>query len=148
VLHAVIALATPPDEGRTMDIETRIDRRQVTVRIRGRLLAGEDCDRLQTAIVRLLEDGHRQFVVDFAEVGQIDSFGLGSLVRAVASIHGAGGSIRLEGARSPMGELISMTNVLDLFDRKPKRGWTNPYVWVGVLASLALILWMLVHIRP
>jgi anti-anti-sigma factor len=131
-----------------MDIEIRVDRKQVTFRIRGRLLAGGDFDRLQRAIEKLLEEGHRNFVVGVAEVAEIDSFGLGSLVRALATVDRAGGSIRLEGDRSPVSELLSTTKLLDVFDRKPKRARMHPYVWVGVLAVLALILWMLVRIRP
>jgi anti-anti-sigma factor len=129
-----------------MEIETLIGRTHVTLRIRGRVTRA-DGFQLKRTIARLLEEGHRQFVVSLGEVTDIDSFGLGDLVAASAAASRAGGRISFESAGSRVGALLSKTKLLAVHDRKPARGWTKLYLWLGAAVAVAAILWMLIRAR-
>ena len=94
-----------------MDIETRIDATQVILLVRGRLIRA-DCSRLGNTLTRLLDEGHRRFVLDFSEVSEIDSSGLGALVATGAAAERRGAHIRIEGASDRMSDLLSTTQIL------------------------------------
>jgi anti-anti-sigma factor len=98
-----------------MDIEVRIDGNQVTLRIRGRL-AQPDASLLPNTISRLLDEGHLLFVLDFSEVSEIDSTGLGAVVRAHAAAHHRRAQIGIENASGRLRDLISMTKLLTPFE--------------------------------
>jgi anti-anti-sigma factor len=75
-------------------------------------------DEIAEAISRLLDEGHRRFVVSFARVETLDSAGLGALVRAFVLVERAGGSLRIGGSDGPTEELLRVTKL----DRGPGSG--------------------------
>ena len=126
-----------------MDIETIVGRKQVTLRIRGRVTM-PDGAQLKSLVVSLLEKGHRHFVVNLHEATEIDSFGLGDFVAASAAVSRAGGSIRFQ-STGRLRELLSTTKLLDAIDRRPARGWAHPYLWIVLATAFAgiLLTWVL-----
>jgi anti-anti-sigma factor len=66
-------------------------------------------DDIAAAIERLLGEGHRRFVVNFAGVTRLDSAGLGAIVSASVMVQRRGGSLRIEGSSGQPGEALGVT---------------------------------------
>ena len=71
---------------------------------------------LKRAIVRHLDEGHRQVIVDLSSVGFIDSTGIGVLVGAVKRLGESGGSL---GVVCPSDEMRGIFEVIGLDDVIP-----------------------------
>jgi anti-sigma B factor antagonist len=94
-----------------MDIDTHDDGKEVTIRPRGRMTLGES-DRLCDAVIRLVEEGHRQLAIDLGGLAYIDSAGLGSLVSSFSFARRRAANIRIVNARPPLSDLLDRTKLL------------------------------------
>ncbi len=71
---------------------------------------------LKRAIVRLMDDGHRHFIVDLSQAGFIDSTGIGVLVGALKRLRDAGGSLVVV---CPSEDMLKLFRVIGLEDVVP-----------------------------
>lgn len=83
------------------------------VKLRGRLIAG--VNELVYSQVRPLMPDAKQVVVDLAEVTQMDSMGLGALVRLYVSAKSAGCELELMNVGKRIREVLGITHLLDVF---------------------------------
>ncbi|MHA6761332.1 STAS domain-containing protein [Streptacidiphilus sp. PAMC 29251] len=78
-------------------------------------LAGEldldGADVLTTTALDLIERGHRDLVLEMAQVSFCDSMGLNALLRVLRQAVGAGGSLVLVSPTDPVKRLLSMCGV-------------------------------------
>jgi anti-sigma B factor antagonist len=82
----------------------------VVVRCRGRLVSGAH-DIFYTE-VRQLIPGSKRIVLDLTDLAQMDSMGLGTLIRLYVSAKSAGCDLELINIGSKIRQLLGMTNVL------------------------------------
>jgi len=87
---------------------------RVTVRIRGALALGSATDRFR-ACLAAVTDRYQTILVDAAELKQIDSAGLGELVRAQSDAKAHGGVVRPVGANEPIRNLMVLTKLVTVF---------------------------------
>lgn len=85
------------------------------VEVAGQLIVGNRQE-LKRMILAELEEGTRQFVVDFALTGYIDSSGLGILVSLSKKIREAGGRLRLASLNEDLRTLFELTKLYTLFE--------------------------------
>jgi anti-sigma B factor antagonist len=87
---------------------------------------------LKRSIVRLMDAGHRDFIVDLTEAGFIDSTGIGVLVGALKRLREAGGSLVVV---CPSEDMLKLFRVIGLEDVIPVyRGRENA---LGAFATAA-----------
>src|SRR6185295_17158093 len=104
-----------------MSIE--ISSRQVTgvtiFDISGRMVAGTEGQKLNSALSDAFEQGHHWLLLNCADLGFIDSSGLGDLVAAHAAIVRRGGVARLLHPTKGLSDLLARTrldSLLDVYD--------------------------------
>jgi anti-anti-sigma factor len=98
-----------------LDLESRQVGDVVVIRCRGRLVAGNECQSLQSEVKQVILEV-RAVILDLSEVQFVDSSGLGTLVRLHSTAQVAGGAIKLC-ALSPMArQLLQFTNLHRLFE--------------------------------
>jgi anti-sigma B factor antagonist len=85
----------------------------VVVDISGRMCFLEIA--LQQHINELLEQGHRNFVLNLTDVPYIDSFGLGQLITVWTSTRGRDGQLVLLGPTDHVRQLLHITNLDSIF---------------------------------
>ena len=95
------------------------------VKMRGRLIAG--VNGLVYSQVRPLFPEAKRVVLDLAEVVQMDSMGLGALVRLYVSAKNAGSSLELMHLGMRIRELLGITHLLDVFTIIGERGITMKF---------------------
>jgi anti-sigma B factor antagonist len=100
--------------------ELNISERQVgdvtILDMRGKITIGEGSVALRTAIRRLLEEGKKKILLNLAEVGYIDSSGIGELVSSYTAINKEGGGLKLLKLTQKLRDLLTITKLLTVFD--------------------------------
>ena len=97
----------------SLAITSKFDSGIVVVDISGRLCFLEVA--LQRHINELLEQGHRNFVLNLADVPYIDSFGLGQLVTIWTSIRSKDGQLVLLRPTEHVRQLLQITKLDSIF---------------------------------
>jgi anti-anti-sigma factor len=94
------------------------------VRCTGRLTA-ETSPQLKTEVKALLQQ-KRRLILDLSELGYMDSSGLGTLVGLYISAKGAKCELQLHNLSPRIRELLSITNVLSVFETCGRTGMRLP----------------------
>jgi anti-sigma B factor antagonist len=101
-------------------------------------------DEITGTINQLLDQGHRQFVLNLERVSVLDSAGLGDVVRAYTAVNRHGGTLRLEGVNQRLHDVLGLTKFAGRFEAGPFPDPFNPKLRdtyrTGVLAASSLML--------
>ena len=95
----------------TLEVERSPD--VAVVRCRGRLVSG--AHDMFYAEVRPLIPNYKRVVLDLTDLAQMDSMGLGTLIRLYVSAKAAGCDLELINIGKKIRQLLGMTNVLSAF---------------------------------
>ena len=71
---------------------------------------------IKDKINSLVHQGHKNILVNMANVTHVDSAGLGELVGAYTTVAKAGGSMKLVNLTKRLHDLLSITKLLTVFD--------------------------------
>jgi anti-sigma B factor antagonist len=71
---------------------------------------------IKDKVQSLLQQGHKNLVIDLAEVSYVDSAGLGELVQAYATTKNRGGALKLLNVGKRLKDLLVVTKLLTVFD--------------------------------
>jgi anti-sigma B factor antagonist len=99
-----------------MQLTTKDDGRVTILTLDGDLVIGESESLFKKTVVRLLEDGKVNLLVDLRRVHFLDSSGLGALVRALTNSQKEGGQTKLLGAGPQVKKLLEMTKLDSVFE--------------------------------
>ena len=104
-----------PDTTAPCQLTMEVERTGTTVQVKlhGKLVSGEGAS-LYACVSRLIPDSKR-VVLDLCDVTQMDSLGLGTLVRLYVSCKAAGCSLELIHLGKRIRELLAITNLLSVF---------------------------------
>lgn len=98
-----------------LTLDTREVGRVTVVRCQGRIVAGNESEALRSHVTWLLND-RRSILLHLGEVGFIDSSGLGTMVRALASARQVRGDMKLCNVPEPVRKVLEMTRLNSVFD--------------------------------
>ena len=79
--------------------------------MRGRILMGPDCTTIEKEIDELIAANETRVIFDFSGVSQIDSAGVGQVVKSLARLKKSGGELRLAGITGMLDGVFKMTQV-------------------------------------
>ena len=88
----------------------------VILDLRGRSTMGCGGELLSSNLQKLVADGKRKLLLNLTELTQIDSSGLGIIVRSYVSLRQKGGDLKL---LCPWGRVLQVLNVLRLLNLIP-----------------------------
>lgn len=84
--------------------------------IDGRLVAGEDAQKLRETLKQLVAEGHTRVVLNLEKVDYIDSTGLGTLVICYTGLKKSGGSAKLLNLSRRNLDLLVLTKLTTVFE--------------------------------
>lgn len=84
--------------------------------LEGKVTIGEGSVALRNAIRRLLGEGKNKILLNLANVGYIDSSGIGELVSSFTAVNKEGGSLKLLNLTQKIQDLLAITKLLTVFD--------------------------------
>jgi len=99
-----------------MQLTTTDDGHITILTVDGDLVIGESESLFKRTVIRLLEEGKVNLLVDMRRVNFLDSSGLGALVRAMTNSQKEGGQTKLLGAGPQVKKLLEMTNLDSVFE--------------------------------
>jgi anti-sigma B factor antagonist len=98
-----------------LSLDTREVGRVTIVRCNGRIVAGSESESLRAHVAWLLRD-RRAIVLHLGEVEFVDSSGLGTMVRTLASTRQAHGDLKLCNVPDHVRKVLEMSHLTNLFD--------------------------------
>jgi len=102
-----------------MELSIREDGRVTIVSVSGDLVIGDSEAAFKKEVLRLLEQGKVDLLIDCTSLRIVDSTGLGALVRAMTTSQNEGGQAKLLGVGPHLKKLLEMTkldSVFEIFD--------------------------------
>jgi anti-sigma B factor antagonist len=99
-----------------VEIDTRSLGNVKLLKISGRITLGTAVDRLRDTLEELLVNGSNRWVLDLADVGMIDSSGIGLLVRYLTNAKQQGGDLKLLNPTKFALQTLKMIGILNLFE--------------------------------
>lgn len=99
-----------------MKLSTKDDGHVTILMVDGDLVIGESESLFKRTVIRLLEEGKVNLLVDLRRVNSLDSSGLGALVRAMTNSQKEGGQTKLLGAGPQVKRLLEMTKLDSVFE--------------------------------
>ena len=86
------------------------------VDVSGRITLGEACKELRDVIRGELGKGHKNILLNLADVTYIDSSGIGELVSAYTAVSNQGGKLKLLNLTKKVHDLLQITKLYTVFD--------------------------------
>src|SRR5436305_13419696 len=83
---------------------------------KGKITLGEGDELLKDKVNCLVNQGHKQIVLNLAGVPYIDSAGLGEVMRTYTTVSRQGGSLKLLNLTKRITDLLSITKLLTVFE--------------------------------
>jgi anti-anti-sigma factor len=104
----------------SLAIET-VDRKDAAtvITLKGSLILGPGCTRLNHLIHSLINTGRRHLVFDLAGVLQLDSTGIGQFIDAYTTLEKAGGKMSLSGVSGAVQDAFRITRLDTVFHFVP-----------------------------
>jgi len=99
-----------------MNIRTEEHGKIVIVIPEGDIKIGEGDVAMKETFRRLLDAGHRNFVLDLSGVRYLDSAGLGELVATLKRVREAGGELRICGVNQRVDDAFHVTQLVRVLD--------------------------------
>lgn len=83
---------------------------------KGKITIGEGDVQLKEEIMKLLGENKTSLVIDLGGVSYMDSSGVGELVGVLTSVKKRGGELKLSNLAKKIQELLSITQLMTIFD--------------------------------
>jgi len=99
-----------------MQLRSEEDGRVTVVSVSGDLVIGDSETAFKKEILRLLEAGKVDLVVDCGGLRAVDSTGLGALVRALTESQSGGGQTKLASVGPQLKRLLELTRLDSVFE--------------------------------
>ena len=100
-----------------MQLEQRIAGNVAVIKVTGDITLNKGGDvLLKDKVQSLLQQGHKNLLIDLSEVSYVDSAGLGELVQAYATTKNRGGALKLLNVTKRLKDLLVVTKLLTVFD--------------------------------
>jgi anti-sigma B factor antagonist len=100
----------------SMKVSSRKVGDAVVIDVEGKILLGEGDVEIKRTVDDLLKKGKKDILLNLAKVPYLDSAGLGEIIRCFTTLRKNGGSFKLLSPNQRIIDLLSITNLLNVFD--------------------------------
>ena len=88
----------------------------IVLDLSGRLTSTDGSGRLKEKVTSLIFEGHKNIVLNLANLSYVDSSGLGEMVACHSTAAKAGASVKLANTTGKMKDLLAITKLVTVFD--------------------------------
>ena len=81
------------------------------IELEGMLALGSENQQLESTVKKLVQDGKKKIIIDLANIGYVDSTGIGVLVGSLGHCKQGGCSIRMTGVQDRILRIMKLTRV-------------------------------------
>jgi anti-sigma B factor antagonist len=83
----------------------------VVIEMTGSIRIGPNCQQIERMVEEVIGQHETRVVFDLSGVSFVDSSGIGTLVRCLAKLKTAGGTLRLTGVKGMVGGVLKLTQI-------------------------------------
>lgn len=112
-----------------MKVETRSYGSVAILDLHGKLVFGGGDVQFRQAVLEVLEDGHKNIVINMADVRTIDSSGLGELIRSKVTAASHGANVKLLHLVPKIYDLLEVTRLIGVFEIFDDEAEVIPSFW-------------------
>ncbi len=105
-----------PQMAQQLAISERLNGDVTALDLAGNLTLGEGTALLRREVRRLVDEGQRKVLLNFASVRFLDSAGMGELISGYTALKREGGQLKLVNLRPNVMELLVLTKLVTVFD--------------------------------
>jgi anti-sigma B factor antagonist len=102
--------------GSTMDISRRDVGNVVVLDVSGRLTLNDGSGQLKEQVSSLISQGHKNIVLNLANLAYVDSAGLGEMVACHSTATKNGSQVKLANTTGKLNDLLAITKLVTVFD--------------------------------
>ena len=84
--------------------------------VNGRIVLGEETDKLRSTVRQLIANGKKKIILNLAKVDYIDSSGVGELVGSFTTVRNSGGELKLLNLTPKVHDILNVTKLYTVFD--------------------------------
>lgn len=84
--------------------------------VNGRIVLGEETDKLRSTVRQLIANGKKKIILNLAKVDYIDSSGVGELVGSYTTVRNSGGELKLLNLTPKVHDILNVTKLYTVFD--------------------------------
>ena len=99
-----------------MQIDERTVGNVKVLDVTGQITMGQGNTQFKDKIHSVVNQGHKQILVNLGGVSYVDSAGLGELVNAFTTVKKQGGALKLVGVTKKLKDLLVITKLATVFD--------------------------------
>lgn len=99
-----------------LDHKVRKEMGITVIEVAGRMVVGEPGTNILDAVEVALATGHRNIVLNLAEVRKVDSSGVGELIAAHGAAERVGGQLKLAGLSPKLADVLQITQLTGLLE--------------------------------
>jgi anti-sigma B factor antagonist len=100
-----------------MQLDERVVGNVAIIKVTGDITLNRGGDiMLKDKVQSMLQQGHKNLLLDLADVSYVDSAGLGELVQAYATTKNRGGVLKVANVTKRLRDLLVVTKLLTVFD--------------------------------
>ena len=99
-----------------MNVTSREQNGVTILDLKGKITIGVGDVALRDAVQEAVNGGARKLLLNMAEVGTIDSSGIGEIVSAYTTVTNRGGKIRLCALPPKVSDILQITQLITVFD--------------------------------
>ncbi|HKN76695.1 MAG TPA: STAS domain-containing protein [Candidatus Acidoferrum sp.] len=111
-----LAISMRKDSGKKSSVSARVLDHAVALDFSGKITLNEGTYQLREAVQNLLQEGSNRILLNLQDVQQIDSAGLGELVRAHTTIRRHGGILKIVALSKGVQDLFRITKLDRVFE--------------------------------
>ncbi len=86
------------------------------IELQGKITIGAGDTQLRDVIIKSVEDGHKNVLLDMGGVTTLDSSGIGELVGSYTTVTNRGGKLKLLHLPSKISDLLQVTQLITVFE--------------------------------
>lgn len=99
-----------------MKINTRDSGEVRIIELQGKITIGAGDTQLRDVILKAVEDGQKNILLDMGGVTTLDSSGIGELVGSYTTVANRGGRLKLLHLPSKISDLLQVTQLITVFE--------------------------------
>lgn len=86
------------------------------IELQGKITIGAGDTQLRDVIIKSVEEGHKNILLDMGGVTTLDSSGIGELVGSYTTVTNRGGKLKLLHLPSKISDLLQVTQLITVFE--------------------------------
>lgn len=99
-----------------MEIKTRSVGKVTVIDLEGNLILRENADELHEKVLKSIDSGETQILINLAQLARMDSYGIGMLIKSFKTAKAANGHLKVTSPSTFVRQLLTISGLMTLME--------------------------------